>query len=122
MQIAGIESTSSKTFCCVSLPSFCFCAAVFLIVYVGTLLAIGALHIEQYHSSALCAAVGLSCVATFFRNRTFHCMITGPLFLLVAPAVALQTVGVWKVSAGLLWSVVLIVVGAALLLERKLAS
>lgn len=122
MQVAGVESTSSKAFCCVSPPSFCFCAAVFAIIYVGALLAIGALHIEQYHSTALYAAIGVSCIATFCRNRTFHCMITGPFFLLVALALALQTARVWKVSASLLWPVVLIVVGAALLLEQKCES
>ncbi len=70
----------------------------------------------------LFVALGLACAANLVRNRTFHCVITGPFFLLVALAFALNTAGVWKVPAGALWAIVVIVVCAAFLLERRFAS
>ncbi|MFZ0922120.1 MAG: hypothetical protein WA020_03605 [Candidatus Acidiferrales bacterium] len=72
--------------------------------------------------TVLFVALGLSCVATFFRNRTLHCVITGPFFLLIALAFALSARGIWKVSTGALWTTVVIVVCAALLIEQKFAS
>lgn len=117
-----MPQASSKTYCCVSTRSLCFCAVAFLIVYGVGLAAIYRLHAEKYQLSVLFVALGLSCVATFIRNRTFHCVITGPFFLLIALAFALDTAGVWKIPTGALWTIVVIVVCAALLIEQKFAS
>lgn len=112
----------TKGYCCSSWQSLCFWGCAFVVFYAAALLTIYLLHLENYQLSALFAALGLACVANAVRNRTFHCVITGPFFLLVALAFALSTAGVWKIHTGVLWATVVIVVCAALLLERRFAS
>lgn len=65
--------------------------------------------------------MGLACFVNFAQNRTFHCAITGPFFLLVAFALALQSHAMWNMSRPVLWPTVLIVVGIAFLLELRFA-
>ncbi|HVB35662.1 MAG TPA: hypothetical protein VND42_00370 [Candidatus Acidoferrales bacterium] len=112
----------SRGYCCSSWQALCFWGCAFTVFYAAGLLAIYWLHLESYQTTALFAALGLACVANAVRNRTFHCFITGPFFLLVALAFALGTAGVWKIHTGLLWIAVAIVVCAALFLEGKFAS
>ena len=112
----------ARGYCCSSWQSLCFWGCAFVAFYAAALLAIYWLHLENYQLSALFAALGLACVANAVRNRTFHCVITGPFFLLVALAFALNMAGVWKIPASGLWATVVIVVCAALLLERRFAS
>lgn len=104
------------------MQGLCYWGATFLIFYGIGLGLVLWLHRQAYELAMLFAALGLACVANFMRNRTFHCVITGPFFLLVALGLALETLGVWKANTGLLWPIVLTVVGAALLLERRFAS
>ncbi|HEV2182364.1 MAG TPA: hypothetical protein VGR39_01670 [Candidatus Acidoferrales bacterium] len=112
----------ARGYCCSSWQSLCFWGCAFVAFYAAALLAIYWLHLENYQLSALFAALGLACVANALRNRTFHCVITGPFFLLVALAFALNMAGVWKIPTGALWVTVVIVVCTALLLERRFAS
>ena len=111
-----------KGYCCSSWQALCFWGCAFVVFYAAALLAIYWLHLQSYQTSALFAALGLACVANLVRNRTFHCVITGPFFLLVELAFALGAAGVWRIHAGVLWATVVIVVCAALLLERRFAS
>ncbi len=85
------------------------------------LIVLHVLHLEQYRGTAFFAAMGLACFVNLAQNRTFHCAITGPFFLLVAVALALQSYGKWHVSKAILWPAVLLVVGIAFLLERRFA-
>lgn len=80
------------------------------------------LHWQPYELVVLFTALGLACFANLVRNRSFHCAITGPFFLLVAVALGLQAAGIWKVGGTLLWPAVVIVVCAAFVLERRFAS
>lgn len=112
----------ARGYCCSSWQSLCFWGCAFVAFYAAALLTIYLLHLENYQLSALFAALGLACVANAVRNRTFHCVITGPFFLLVALAFALNMAGVWKIPTGALWVTVVIVVCTALLLERRFAS
>ncbi|MFI5127451.1 MAG: hypothetical protein ACHQJX_11555, partial [Candidatus Acidiferrales bacterium] len=75
-----------------------------------------------YQTAVLFAALGLACAANLVRNRTFHCVITAPFFLLVALVFSLGTASVWKIHTAPIWAIVAIVVCAALLLERRFAS
>lgn len=117
-----MSGTHAKSFCCTSWRGLCYWGAAFLILYaIGLGLAIW-LHAQAYQLAVLFAALGLACIANFARNRTFHCVITGPFFLLVALAVALEKSGVWKVGMGFVWVIVAVVVAVALVLERRFAS
>ncbi len=75
--------------------------------------------LEPYSGTILFAALGLACAVNFGRNRTFHCSLTAPFFLLIAVALGLRTAGVWEFRVDLLWPVVLIGVGVAMLLEWR---
>lgn len=120
--MTSARDVPAKGYCCSSWQSLCFWGCAFVVFYAAALLAIYLLHLESYQLSALFAALGLACIANAVRNRTFHCVITGPFFLLVALAFALSTAGIWKIHTGVLWATVVIVVCAALLLERRFAS
>ena len=113
---------TAARYCCASSRSLCFCAVAFFVFYVAGLAVIFSLHAEKYQLTVLFVALGLSCIATFVRNRTIHCVITGPFFLLVAILFALGAAGIWKIRTGPLWIIVAIVVCAAFLLERRFAS
>lgn len=112
-----------RAFCCTNSTALCFWFAAFLVLAgIGLLLRelIPALH--PHHAAILFGAAGVACLVNFARNRTFHCAITGPLFLLVAGYLVLATTAGWAVNDGLLWAVVLIVVGAVMLIERRFAQ
>jgi hypothetical protein len=116
------DAISARGYCCSSWHSLCFWGCAFAIFYAAGLAAIHWLHAEKYQLTVLFVALGLACVANLIRNRTFHCVITGPFFLVIALVFALQTRGIWKVHTAALWTVVALVVCAAFLLERKFAS
>lgn len=120
--MTSTRNIPAKGYCCSSWQALCFWGCAFVVFYAAGLLAIYWLHMQSYQTSALFAALGLACVTNAARNRTFHCVITGPFFLLVALAFALNTAGVWKIPTSVLWATVVIVVCAALLLERRFAS
>lgn len=117
-----MTAMQTKGYCCTSGSALCYWGAVFAILYgVGLGLAIW-LHAQRYELAIVFAAMGLACVVNLARNRTFHCVITGPFFLFVAVAIALEKRGVWKFGAHVLWPVVLAVVCLAFLFERRFAS
>ncbi|HKF53069.1 MAG TPA: hypothetical protein VKB26_12215 [Candidatus Acidoferrales bacterium] len=117
-----MPETQTKAFCCTSQRSLCYWGGAFLIFYgIGLGLAFW-LHWQSYEIVVLFTALGLACFANLARNRNFHCVITGPFFLLVALALGLRAAGVWNMGAGLLWPAVAIVVCAAFMLERRFAS
>ncbi len=117
-----MEQVEQKRFCCFTPRAACTWIAAFLVLYGLGLLVLHLEHLERYEGTAFFAAMGLACFFNFARNRTFHCFITGPFFLLVAFALALQTYGVWNLSRTVPWATVLIVVGIAFLLERRFAG
>src|SRR5258708_38598883 len=64
-------------------------------------------------------AMAIGCVANWLRNRTFHCGITGPLFLIAAVLFLLSDASMVHVNSLLVWPFVLIGVGIAFLLEWR---
>lgn len=111
-----------KGFCCTSPRSLCYWGAAFLIFYAIGLALVFLLRATSYGLAVLFTALGLACIVNFARNRTFHCMIDGPFFFLIAAAFALRASGIWNIASGALWAVVVFVVCAAFLLERRFAS
>ena len=69
----------------------------------------------------LAASVG--CFANWVKNRTYHCGITGPLFLAIAVLLLLSNAGVIHMYLDrLLWPTVLMGTGVALLLEWRYSA
>lgn len=117
-----MPETQPKNFCCTSPQSLCYWGCAFLIFYAIGLGLVFSLHWQPYELVVLFTALALACFANLARNRTFHCAITAPFFLLVALAFGLEAAGLWKVGAKLLWPAIAIVVCAAFLLEKRFAS
>jgi hypothetical protein len=71
--------------------------------------------------------MAIGCLANWLRNRTFHCSITGPLFLVGGVMFVLSAMGVIPRRDTLwVWPVLLLGIGIAFLLEwlygKRLAS
>jgi hypothetical protein len=66
--------------------------------------------------------MAIGCLANWLRNRTFHCAITGPLFLIGSLVFLLSGVRMIHVSTQWVWPFVLIGAGIAFLLERVYAQ
>ncbi len=115
--------TEQKGACCTSPAALCYWFAVSLTAW-GVLSLIGIywrpLHALSAATTLFAMAIG--CVANWLRNRTFHCAITGPLFLIAALVFVLSDVRMTHVNSVLVWPFVLIGVGIAFLLEWRYAS
>ena len=106
--------------CCTTPSAMCFFAAVFLVLYgVGLFLGTVWPALQQYDQTLILAALGVACFINFGRNRTLHCAITGPVFLLSALVATLAEAGIWSVNPTALWGLVLAAVGLAFLVEWR---
>lgn len=65
--------------------------------------------------------MAVGCFANWLRNRTFHCAITGPLFLIAGVVFLLSGVDAVHVNTRWVWPVVLIGAVIAFLLEWRYA-
>jgi hypothetical protein len=84
----------------------------------GQLLASTALVLGLDHSFCM----GIGCVGNWFRNRSFHCAITGPMFLMAGIFFLLADLRIVQINARLVWSLVFIGTGIAFLLEWRYAK
>ena len=74
-------------------------------------------------SAASCLlAMAIGCLANWFRNRSFHCAITGPLFLIAGVVFLLSGLRMIHVNTLRVWTFVFIGVGIAFLLEWRYAG
>jgi hypothetical protein len=74
-------------------------------------------------SAASCLlAMAIGCLANWFRNRSFHCAITGPLFLIGGVVFLLSGLRMIHVNTFWVWTFVFIGVGVAFLLEWRYAG
>jgi len=67
-------------------------------------------------------AAAIGCIANWLKNRSFHCALTGPIFLVGGVAFLLAGVGVIHVNTLLVWRLVFIGTGIAFLLEWRFAK
>lgn len=106
--------------CCSSPGSMCYWFSVSLIAW-GALSVVGIfwcpLHASAASTILLAAAIG--CFANWHRNRTFHCAITGPLFLIAGLVFLLAGEGAFQVDPSWIWPFVLVGAGIAFLLEWR---
>lgn len=115
--------TERKAACCSSPAAICYWGAASLIAW-GVLSLIG-LYWRPLHASSattILFAMAIGCVANWLRNRTLHCVITAPLFLLAAVVFLMSDVSLVHVDDRLVWPFVLLGVGIAFLLEWRYAQ
>ena len=112
--------TEHKGACCSSPAAMCYWFAASLIAW-GVLSLIGIYWPPLYALSAatILFAMAIGCFANWLRHRTFHCGITGPLFLIAAVVSLVSDVSMVHVSSLLVWPFVLIGLGIAFLLEWR---
>ncbi|HXH25488.1 MAG TPA: hypothetical protein VNI78_09585 [Vicinamibacterales bacterium] len=106
--------------CCTTPSAMCFWAVAFAMVYgAGLLVASMWPPIQAYGDTLLLLALGAACFVNFGRNRTLHCGITGPLFLMGALAAALIEAGIWTLDLAVVWGTVLVGIALAFLIEWR---
>ena len=109
--------------CCSSPAAMCYWFLVSLITW-GVLSLIG-VYWRPLHapSAAACLfAMAIGCFANWTRNRSFHCAITGPLFLIGGIVFLLSGQRLLRVNTDWVWTFVLIGTGTAFLLESLYAK
>ena len=105
--------------CCSSPASLCYWFIVSLAAW-AVLAAIGAFWHPLHASSATCLlAMAVGCFANALKNRTYHCVLTGPLFLLAA--ILLLSSDFTHIKPLVIWVGVLGGTGIAFLLEWRYA-
>ena len=108
--------------CCSSPAAICYWFIVSLIAW-GLLSLIGIFWRLLHASSAACLfAMAIGCLANWLRNRSFHCAITGPVFLIGGGVFLLSEMHKVNVNTSWVWPFVLIGVGIAFLLEWQYAK
>jgi len=109
--------------CCSSPAALCYWFVVSLIAW-GALSLVGTawspLHAPS--SAACLLAMGIGCLANWLRNRSFHCVITAPLFLVAGVVFLLSDVHMIHIETRWVWPGVLIGTSVALLLEWRYAK
>ncbi len=115
--------TEHKGACCSSPAAMCYWLAASLIAW-GVLSLIGIIWrpLHALSPATTLFAMAIGCVANWLRNRTLHCAITGPLFLIAAILFLLSDVSTIHVNSHLVWPFVLVGVGIAFLLEWRYAA
>jgi hypothetical protein len=112
--------TEHKEACCTSPAAVCYWFTVSLVAW-GVLSLIGVFW-RPFHALAAATtlfAMAIGCVANWLRNRTLHCAITGPLFLIAALVFLLLDVTSTHLNSLLVGPFVAIGVGIAFLLEWR---
>ena len=111
--------------CCSSRASICFWLIASLAAW-AVLATIGMFWHPLHATSAVTCllAMAVGCLANAFKNRTYHCILTGPLFL--TAAILLLSSNLTHLKPVLVWTVVLVGSVFAFLLEwyhsRKLSE
>lgn len=67
-------------------------------------------------------AMAIGCVANWIRNRTLHCSITAPVFLIAGAISLLTDMHLIQISSALICDLTLVAVGIAFLVERRYAG
>jgi hypothetical protein len=111
---------SRRAPCCSSPATICYWFVISVLAW-GALSLIGVYwHPLQTSRSAACLlAMAIGCLANWLRNRSFHCVITGPLFLIAGVVFLLSDVDLISIGTRWVWPIVLILASIALLWEWR---
>lgn len=116
-----IRPTLAKS-CCTTPSAALFWGAMFVLFYgVGLTLRAVWPALQPFGDTLILGALAAACFLNFARNRTLHCGLTGPLFLLGAFVALLMEAGMWNLDHSVFWSVVLIGVALAFFAEWRWA-
>jgi hypothetical protein len=109
--------------CCSSPAAICYWFIVSLITW-GVLSLLGIYWHPLHAPSAVAClfAMAIGCLANWLKNRSFHCAITGPLFLIAGLVLLFAGMRAIHVDTLLVWRFVLIGIGIAFLLEWRYAK
>lgn len=109
--------------CCTSPKSLCYWFVVSLVAW-GVLSLIGVFWrpLRASEAAACLFAMAIGCFANWLRNRTFHCAITGPLFLIAGIVFLLTGERMIHVNTQWLWPFIVMVVAIAFALEWRYAK
>jgi len=102
------KTMASARVCCSSPEAICYWFGASLIAW--GILSFAELYwhpLRWYAASTALLAMGIGCVANWSRNRSFHCAITAPLFLIAGVLFALGDLGLLRVNASFVWLLVL---------------
>jgi hypothetical protein len=106
--------------CCTTPSALCFWGATALLIYAaGLLLSVVWPATHTFNATLILFAMGGACVINYERNRTLHCVITAPVFLLAALVMGFSEAGIWHISDRVFWGVVLVAVAIAFLIEWR---
>jgi|HubBroStandDraft_2_1064218.scaffolds.fasta_scaffold579995_1 hypothetical protein len=109
--------------CCSSPAALCYWFIVSMFAWaVLSLIGIYWLPFHAPSAAACLFAMAIGCFANWRKNRSFHCAITGPLFLIAGVAFLLVRGRVMHINTVLVWRLVLIGIGIAFLLELRYAK
>jgi hypothetical protein len=115
--------TERKGACCSSPAAMGYWIAVSLVAW-GVLSVIGIYWhpLRALSAATILFAMAIGCAANWLKNRTLHCGITGPLFLIAALVFLLSDAMMTHVNDLFVWPFVLIGVVIAFLLEWRYTS
>ena len=104
--------------CCSNRASICYWLVVSVAAW-AVLVTIGMFWHPLHATSAVTCllAMAVGCFANAFKNRTYHCVLTGPLFLIAA--ILLLSSDLTHVKPAVVWAFILIGTGIAFLLEWR---
>jgi hypothetical protein len=106
--------------CCSSPASICYWLIVSVAAWAVFALIGSFWHPLHGSSAATCLlAMAVGCFANALKNRTYHCMLTGPLFLI--SGILLLSWNLTHVKPNLIWTGVIVGTGIAFLLEWRYA-
>ena len=106
--------------CCTTPSALCFWGCIFAVAYGAGLVVAGLWPpLLPFDQTIVFGALAVACFVNAAVNRTLHCMLTGPLFVVAAVVVGLSEAGVMGVDVSLVWTVSVIGLGIALLLEWR---
>ena len=115
--------TRNQEACCSSPAAICYWFAASLCAW--ALLSLVGIYWHPLHGSSastILFAMAIGCAANWLKNRTFHCAITVPIFLIAGLVFLLPGVVTFRVGTSWVWPFVLIGVGVAFLLEWRYAK
>ncbi len=114
--------TNQRNACCSSLAAIMYWLGATVVAW-AILSFIGLIWEPLHAASAITILLAMSagCFANWARHRTYHCSIDGPLFLAAGVLFLFRKLGVFQVSAMMIWIPLFIGVAVSFWLEWRLA-